>query len=506
MKIVVLGLYALMVLSLGYVGMKRTKTVNDFFLGDRSIGPWVSAFAYGTSYFSAVLFIGYAGKIGWGFGLSALWIVVGNAVVGSFLAWKILAPRTREITGRLKVLTMPGFLETRYDSKAMRIVSALIVFIFMVPYSASVYMGLSYLFEQVFNIPYLLALGLMAILTTAYLVMGGYLAIALADFVQGLIMIIGVILMVYFVVNTPQVGGLAEGVQRLATIDPQLIAPVGPPGFIALFSLVVMTSLGTWALPQMVQKFYSIKSETDIPIAMKVSTIFALIMTFGAYFTGSLSPLFFPEGLPLLNGVVNYDLIVPQIITIALPDAVATIILLLVLSASMSTLASLVLVSSSSIAIDLLKGSLFPNIEKKELVFLMRLLCIVFVVFSLYLAITPTPIVSLMSISWGTLAGSFLAPYFYGLFWRGTTKAGAFAGMITGLTISVVCSFYVGVNSPHIPFISSLAILVPLVVVPVVSLVTKGYEEEHLAKIFGTATVKEDANVKIKGLITNDVG
>ncbi|MDW7674073.1 MAG: sodium:solute symporter [Bacillota bacterium] len=505
MKILVVFLYALMVLSLGYVGMKKTKTVNDFFLGDRALGPWVSAFAYGTSYFSAVLFIGYAGKVGWGFGLSALWIVVGNAFVGSYLAWRVLGLRTRVLTARLNALTMPEFFEARYDSKAFKIASGLIIFVFMVPYSASVYMGLSYLFEQVFNIPYLAALILMALLTGIYLTMGGYLAIALADLVQGVIMIIGVILLVFFVINAPQIGGISPGIERLANINPQLVAPVGPPGVIPLVALVVLTSLGSWGLPQMVQKFYSIKSESDIPKATVMATIFAILMTFGAYFTGSLSRLFFPEGLPLVNGLANYDLIIPKIITMALPEIVAMVILLLVLSASMSTLASLVLVSSSSIAIDLIKGGLFPYIGKDKLVLLMRIFCVCFIIFSLFLAITPTPILSLMAISWGTLAGSFLAPYFYGLFWRGTTKTGAFAGMLTGLSISVIFSFYYGVNSPHIPLIGSIAIVVPLIVVPIVSLFTKGYSEEHISKVFGTKQHKF-SNTTDGEVVTNDLG
>lgn len=506
MEFAIIILYALMVISLGYIGMKKTKTVNDFFLGGRTLGPWVSAFAYGTSYFSAVLFIGYAGKVGWGFGMSSLWIVAGNAFIGSYLAWKVLAKRTRSMTIRLNALTMPEFMQARFDSKAMKVVSALIIFVFMVPYSASVYMGLSYLFEQVFNIPYLTALLIMTVLTALYLTMGGYLAVSLADFVQGVIMIVGVFLMVYFVINSPEVGGLATGLSRLAEVNPQLVSPVGPPGLIPLLSLIILTSLGTWALPQMVQKFYSIKSESDIPKATAVATFFAVVMTFGAYFTGALSPLFFAD-VPIINGQPNFDLIVPGIVTQALPSIVATIILLLVLSASMSTLASLVLVASSSIAIDLVKGGIMPDLDKKKVVLLMRVLCLVFIGFSLYLALTPTPILSLMAISWGTIAGAFLAPYVFGLFWPKTTKVGAFAGMLSGLLISVSLSFYFGVDSPHIPLIGSLAIVLPLIVVPVVSLMTQSYSEAHLVKVYGKVDKREKTATRSrKGLVTNDLG
>jgi len=488
MKFAVVFAYVCLIVGIGYISMKKTKTVNDFFLGNRTIGPWVSAFAYGTTYFSAVLFIGYGGKVGWGFGLSSLWIVVGNAFIGAYLAWKILAKPTRRITARLGALTMPAFLEARYDSKLMKIVAALIIFIFLVPYSASVYMGLSYLFEVVFDIPFVTALVFMAALTAVYLVMGGYFAVALTDFVQGFIMIAGVIVMLFCVVSDPHVGGITAGVAKLAEYDPRLVQPVGPPGLVPLLSLVILTSLGPWGLPQMVQKFYAIENEASISKAKIVCTVFALVVAFGAYFTGSLGRLFFNNRMPVTGGQPNPDVIIPQIVSQVLPETIAALILLLVLAASMSTLASLVLVSSSAIAIDLVRDTLYPRINKRANVLLMRVLCLVFVALSLYIALKPTIILTLMSISWGTVAGAFLAPYLYGLFWKGVTRAGAWAGIISGLAISIGLSLYYGMAGAMIPVVGSVAIVAPLAVVPLVSLVTEKYPEEHLEKVFGSST------------------
>ena len=152
----------------------RTKNVGDFFLGGRTLGPWMSAFAYGTTYFSAVLFIGYAGKLGWGFGIYTLWIVIGNTFIGTLLAWMVLAGRTRDMTSRLNAITMPEFLSARYGNKPLQVIAALVVFVFLVPYSASVLMGLSYLFEMTLHIPYENALYFLTALTAVYLVMGGY--------------------------------------------------------------------------------------------------------------------------------------------------------------------------------------------------------------------------------------------------------------------------------------------------------------------------------------------
>lgn len=498
MKWVVVGFYILAVLVISVMSMRKTHNVNDYFLGSRSIGPWVSAFAYGTTYFSAVIFIGYAGKMGWGFGLGVLWVVVGNALVGTYLAWKVLARPTRNMTARLDALTMPDFLAKRYDSPGLKILSALIIFVFLVPYSASVYMGLSYLFEEIFNIPFVYALALIALITGFYLVMGGYFAVTMTDFVQGLIMLGGVALLLIYVVSNAKVGGITAGLAKLATYDPQLVQPFNPPNPLGLISLVILTSLGTWGLPQMVQKFYAIKNENAIRPACVVSTIFALIVAFGAYFTGSLGRLFFDNQMP--QG--NPDLVVPMIIGEALPEAVSVLILLLVLAASMSTLASLVLVSSSAIAIDLVQGNC-PGFGKRNTLILMRLLSVLFVGLSVYIALKPTIIVSLMALSWGTVAGAFLAVYVYGLFWKGTTRAGAWAGVLSGLAISIGFSLYYGLDAGLIPMIGAAAMVIPLLVVPLVSLLSPKFSQVHLNKVYG-ASIPESKYIR-KRLAADDI-
>jgi len=463
-KILVLAAYIVLMLGVGFYSMKKTKTVGDFFLANRSLGPWVSAFAYGTTYFSAVLFIGYAGRIGWGFGLSSLWIVVGNTLLGSLLSWLILARRTRLLTEELQAMTMPEFLSARYEAPFLKSLSALIIFIFLVPYSASVYMGLSYLFDVVMGIPYEWALLLIAGLTGIYLVMGGYFAVSISDLIQGSVMVFGVIFLIFYLLVQPEVGGFSQAITRLREVDPGLVKAVGPPGFWPLFGLVVLTSLGPWGLPQMIQKFYALKNEQVILTATVVATLFALICTFGAYFTGSLTHLFFEEP-PLINGVSDPELLVPNLIVQVMPSAFTLLFLLLIFSASMSTLSSLVLVSSSAIVIDLL-----PSRYQKHSLLLMRLFCVVFILCSLVIAFSrSTFIVNLMSISWGATAGSFLAPYLYGLFWKGANRAGATVSMLVGLGMSVILSWYYGFNSEVVPLIGSFSMLVPLLVLPIVS-------------------------------------
>jgi SSS family transporter len=499
-------LYVAVMLAVGYWCMKRTKDVGDFFLGARKLGPWMSAFAYGTTYFSAVLFIGYAGQLGWKFGIQSLWIALGNTFVGSLLAWFVLAGRTRDMTVRLDALTMPEFLRARYQSMPLQIISALIVFVFLVPYSASVYMGLSYLFQKALGLQYNQALFFLAALTAVYLVMGGYLAVAISDFIRGIVEFLGVALMVFLLAGMK--GGL--GASFAALCNPKYMPamsaappPTGPPfpGWVTLWSLVLITSFGPWALPQMVQKFYSIRSKADVKRAMTIATIFALFMSFGAYYSGALTHLFFTNPktdlAPILDaaGKPNLDKLMPFFITTYVPAWLVLVVLLMVFSASMSSLSSLVLVSSSAIAIDIYGASVKREEKQKQIMLLMRVLCAVFVALSLWIAMKQFDIiVNLMVIAWGALSGAFLAPYLYGLFWRRATKAGAYAGMISGVGTAVGLFWFWG--KPLIPVAGAIAMVVPLLVMPVVSFLTSPPDEAHLAKCFPPATAKQSTNPK----------
>lgn len=490
--IAVVVVYVVAMLGVGYWSMRRTKSVGDFFLGGRSLGPWMSAFAYGTTYFSAVLFIGYAGKLGFGFGLHTMWIVVGNALVGTLAAWWLLGARTRTMTARLNSMTMPDFLAVRFSCPPLKTFAALIIFVFLVPYSASVYTGLSYLFVKLMDIPYGYALAFLAVLTGVYLVMGGYLALAITDLARGFVELIGVIVMVFFIAS--QVGGFGDATKELMRPgnSPALAAmPGGLPGWVTLASLVIVTSFGPWGLPQMVQKFYSIKGKEYITSTMVVCTIFALLMAFGAYYTGALTHLFVDRD-PAIRDIVmqaradarHYDRLIPTFLINHTPPSIFLVIVLVVFSASMSSLSSLVLVSSSAIAMDLYSGVINRSAERRTVMALMRVLCLVFVAASLWIAMMkPTMIVNLMVISWGVLAGSFAAPYVYGLFWRRTTKAGAVAGFATGFAISV--GLYLLKGQAFIPMAGALAIVAPFVVVPAVSMLTSPLPREIVACAFG---------------------
>jgi SSS family solute:Na+ symporter len=477
--IVFLGLMT----GIGVWGMRKTKTLGDFFLGGRTLGPWISAVAYGTSYFSAVIFIGFAGAQGWQFGLHSLWIALGNALIGALAAWLVLARRTRRMTQNLDTMTMPQYLQERYGAKHLKPVAASVIFFFLLPYSASVFKGLGHLFEAVFHIPYDLALIIMIAFTGVYLILGGYFAIAVTDFIQGIIMFLGAAAMI--LVLTAQGGGIAEMLGKTVENYNAHIPPQQRPGLLTVLSLVFMTSFGTWGLPQMTQKFYAIKNEQVIPKAAVVTTIFALMIGLSAYLTGSFAHVFFSlESVPRNEaGAILYDSIIPTLLTDHLPQTLLALIMLLVLSASMSTLSSLVLVSSSSVAIDLYPVKTDPATGKDRSVAMMRFLSAIFVIVSYLISRFQIGfIVTLMSLSWGAVSGSFAAPYIYGLYWKGVTKAGAYAGLLSGLGTELLLFFILG--SANSPLAASFAILVPFIVTPLVSLCTAPPEKALLDKAF----------------------
>jgi len=489
MQYVIIGIYIVLLVFFGIYSMKKTKTLGDFFLGGRKLGAWITSFAYGTTYFSAVMFVGYAGNFGWTYGLPVIWIGIANALIGTLIPWLLLGKPTRRITQKLNAHTMPEFFEKRYKSKGLKIAAALIIFVFLVPYCASVYQGLGLFFEGVFKIDYKICMIIMAAVTALYLILGGYVATALSDFFQGIVMIVGVILMIGFVLSHQAVGGLASGLEKLGSIDPSLGSLFGNGNIIIpLVSLIILTSVGTWGLPQMVHKFYAIRDEKAIARGTIISTAFALIIAGIGYFTGSFGRLFLNNQMPVnAAGAPNPDAIMPAVLDAALPPILLGLIVAMLLAASMSTLSSLVLVSSSSIAMDLIKGIFKPKMEEKKVIALMRVLCGVFVLFSLLVAIFQIQqIFVLMSLSWGAISGAFLAPFLLGVRWKGMTKAGAWAGIITGLTVDVVLYILMQVKVIGLgaPTIAAIAMVGSFIVTVITSLLTKKFDHTHVEEVF----------------------
>lgn len=488
-KILFLVIFFAVMIGVGLYSRKHATNVNDFVLGGRSVGPWLTAFAYGTSYFSAVVFVGYAGQFGFKYGLAATWIGIGNALIGSLLAWVILGRRTRVMTKHLSAATMPDYFGKRFDSNALRIAASLISFIFLIPYTASVYNGLSRLFGMAFDVPYAACVIVMAALTGVYVVLGGYMATAINDFIQGIVMLFGIVAVIAAVLNGQ--GGFYSAVVKLSEIESDVALTMGQKGVFASFfgpdlpnliGVVILTSLGTWGLPQMVHKFYAIKDEKAIRYGTIISTFFAIVVSGGCYFLGGFGRLFDTPAIHGADGSVIYDSIVPTMLA-SLSDILIGIVIVLVLSASMSTLSSLVLTSSSTLTLDFIKGNIVKDMDDKKQLFCMRVMLVFFIVISVLIALNPpTFIAQLMGISWGALAGAFLAPFMYGLYWKGVTKAAVWASFACGVLLTVSNMFFKFIASPINA--GAIAMVAGMIVVPVVSFVTPKMDKSMLDKIF----------------------
>jgi SSS family solute:Na+ symporter len=442
-KAIVIGAYAVMTLAIGWLGMKKARTFTDYFLGGRTVGPWMSAFTYAAAYFSAVLFIGFAGKVGWGFGLSGLWIAAGNALIGVLCVWSLLGNRIRKMSVELQVTTMPEFLEKRYGSRFLKLVASLAVFIFLVPYSAAVFIGLSYLFKANFGLGYATALLFMGLFTAFYLVLGGYKSMTMIDVVFGMIMCLGSAVLIGSTLQKS--GGFGNLTAGLGAIDPRLTAAVGPGGAWPLFALVFLTSIAPFAMPQLVQKFYAIRDERAIRRGMIASTAFSLLIAGAAYFTGAAARLFLtPETAPgaFAGGKPVFDVLMPEFLAKVIPPSLSVLMMLLILSASMSTLAALVLISSSSVVKDLYAGFINPAVPDRTLTRMMRIVSAIFVLISVVLAyLRPATIVAILSVSWGAIGSFFLGPFVWGLISKRVTRFGALASAILGLGACLGLSF-----------------------------------------------------------------
>lgn len=504
---IILGLYALGMVGIAIYTRNRSKTVSDFLMaGKKGLNGWMSAFAYGTTYFSAVIFIGYAGKFGSQYGLAAAWIGIGNAIIGSLFAWLVLAKRTKRMTHRLSTRTMPEFFEKRYNSSSLKLASAIIIFLFLIPYSASVYNGLSSLFEIVFNIPGWAVMVALAVLTALYLFFGGYFATALSDFIQGIIMLVGVVAMVACFMNYETINwNIAELTESSElgwfTFSSENTGLYG--NTMSLLSLILLTSFGVWALPQTVHKYHTVRDDKAIVQGTVVSTLFALIIGFGAYFTGALSYYF-----PQLAGVGG-DNVIPNMMKVVIPTGLIGVIAVLILSASMSTLSSVSLASASVVAVDIYKGKINPNASDRRTNLTMKILCLVFVAISVVLAVLNekykiSAIAYLMGLSWGVLAGCFIGPYVLGLLWKKVTVPAVWASIIGTLVLTVALVFVFGYDKNAwdcsfgkalqdgigcSPMIGVICMAYSMLVTLVVSLFTKAPDKETIDKAF---TPKEE--------------
>ena len=436
------AIYIVFIAAISLMSAKKSKNITEFTVGKRNAGAWLSAFSYGTAYFSAVMFIGYAGDTGWKYGMWGILPGIGNAIIGSLLAWIVLAKKTREITRQHKIKSMPQLFEKRFHSKTMKNFCTAVIFLFLIPYSASVYKGLTSVCSVLLGVDERVCMLVIALASLIIVILGGYGAALKADFIQGAVMLVGVTLLIVSIMKSDAVGGFTEGLTSIAKETAALNLTC--VDHIGLWATVLMTSFGTWGLPQMIHKYYGIRDNHEVKRGTVISTLFALIVAGGGYFIGSLAHLFFKSLNDIPDsGAGKTDYLIPNMLKMSeLSDVLVGIILVLLIAASVSTLSSITITATSTFTMDFLAPVVMRTTDKVKEARATKLLCFVFVVFSYLIANSNTPILDMMSYSWGIISGSFLAPYVLSLYCRKINSKGAWAGILTGFITAlppVIC-------------------------------------------------------------------
>lgn len=493
---VTIAIYVAFILGIGIFSSRKSKGITEFTVGGRNAGAWLSAFSYGTAYFSAVMFIGYAGGTGWKYGLWGVLPGIGNAIFGALLAWLVLANRTRDITRRHKIKSMPQLFEKRFGSGVMKTFCTAVIFIFLVPYSASVYKGLTSVCSVLLGVDEQICMIVIAVAAMFIVVLGGYAATLKADVVQGAVMIVGVILLIIAVMRSDIVGGFGEGIKAIAEKTEDL--GLDASNHVGLWATILMTSFGTWGLPQMVHKYYGIKDEHEVKRGTVISTLFCLVVAGGGYFIGSLGRLFFNSLDEIPDaGAGKTDYLVPNMLKMAdIHEVLVGIILVLLIAASVSTLASITITASSTLTMDFIKTKIAKNLDPVQSGRVTKIICAIFVVMSYFIANSNTPILDMMSYSWGIISGSFLAPYLISLYWKKFNCKGAWAGIIGGFVIAlppVICKLFLPEVSlpvfgaikdmgPHFACASMIISMVLCVVVTLMTAKNEKVNEEFYSK------------------------
>ncbi|MBU8920330.1 MAG: sodium/proline symporter [Bacteroidales bacterium] len=471
--IVVLILYVGVLVGIGVWSSRKTATAEDFIIGGRKVGPWVTALSFIAVYFSSVLIIG-GGAFGYKFGMGTVWIGAINVLVGCTLCWIVLGRRVRRFTERMGVNTISGFFSKRYNSPEAGVFSALIIFIFLIIYNVSVVKGMAHSFEVLMGLPYWGGVLISGIVIIFYVVLGGYQAVVWTGLIQAWVMIFSLLLLTFRTLNA--VGGLSEGMRRLAEIGPGYVNTPGEWGWAGLISFCLVVSLGVWGMPQLLIRFYSIKDAKTFRLGTVIVTVGAAIAVL-PYLNGALSRLLIPD-------LQNADLAIPSLSRIVLSPWGAAILLAGVVAAGMSTFAGVLIIISSSLVRDVYINGMKKVMTGKQEILANRVISGAVGVIALLIALKPPALILVLTgFSWAVIASTNLWPLLLGLYWKGASRAGAFASMLAGTATAIIWTWLGKPFGIH-GFITGTA--VSLIVIVVVSLVKRAsYPEGHIEEIYG---------------------
>jgi sodium/proline symporter len=430
--------YLLLMVVIGFLAWRRTRTFDDYILGGRSLGSYVTALAAGASDMSGWLMMGLPGAL-YLSGASEAWIAIG-LVIGAWCNWKYVAGPLRVYTERAgNALTLPDYFTHRFadESRLLRILSAVVILVFFAIYCASGIVAGARLFESMFGLPYAQAMLWGAGVTIAYTFIGGFLAVSWTDTVQATLMIFALLLVPVFAIIG--VGGPVPAIALIEQADPARLQWIGAGGVIAVISAMAW-GLGYVGQPHILARFMAADSLATIPRARRISMTWMILCLAGAMATGFFGVAWFGAN-PAVAGPVNAN---PERVFIALSELlfnpwVAGVLLSAILAAIMSTLSAQLLVCSSALTEDFYRGFVRPKAGHKELVWFGRAMVLSVALLAIWIARDPeSRVLALAAYAWAGFGSAFGPVVVLSLFWKRMTRNGAIAGMLAGAATVVL--------------------------------------------------------------------
>ena len=449
--VIFMALFAGVFSFLGYLGYKKTKTAEDYYVAGRKMGALVIAFSYGATFISAVALIGFSG-IASIYGHALLWLAFLNVFIGILIAFIFYGFRTRKMGLSLKALTLPEMLGNRFNSTKLQAVSGIIIAVFMIAYTSAVFLAVSSLFQVSFGIPYEICVIVFTIIVGIYLVVGGLYAVMWTHAVQGVLMLAGMLILTIGIYS--MLGGVGPAHEAAAALTPEILEGIGSPAatqapngltsmppvlsapFMMLLTLIFGVGIGVLAQPQLIVRYLSAKSEKALRRAIPYGGIFILLMTFTAFSIGPLCNVL------MVNNGLTYpgtpDKVVPLIVSEMFPQWFVFLFLFAVLAAAMSTASALFHTAGASLGRDVYEKGMKKGGSEKKSLQITRIATLVIVGVTLIISLNPPDVVAIMcAFFFGLMACTFLAPYTFMLYWKKTSRAGAWAGMLGGFIFTM---------------------------------------------------------------------
>jgi SSS family solute:Na+ symporter len=465
-------LYVLLIVLIGVYSSSKAKTAKDYYFASHSVGPWAIALAYGATCYSATLIIGYGG-LSYKVGASMLWIAATNILIMTYLAWVVLGKRVRKMQENLEAYTVMELLTKRYQNKNVRPILALIVMFAMMAYSVAVLSGTARLFQVIFDIEFLTALVIIVAVIGFYITIGGIVSTIYANFLQGAVMLLGMVVLLGAVLI--KVGGVS-GFEQLATLSPVYVSMPGTNTWWFLISLCLVTSLMPWGMPQVISMLYSVKNVRAIRLAVPIVTVWSFIILYAVYTTGPLARL-------VLGPEMDVDLVMPSLFRAILPSLGIGVLLSAVVAASMSTASATTLQASFALSRDLLQPTFPSKISDDTVLKVSKVTTVIMVLIAFGLSyLRLGTIAGIFNFGAAASCAAFVPPLVCGLFWKRGTSKGILASTVLGFLTVLVWTALFGMGGEGFYGVQAIipGQIVGWLAFVIGSLVTEPLPEKHI--------------------------